>query len=161
MLWVLIDGLLVVRELGLCVTCEIRSNPIHAYDSSDNPPVLLYQQGRRLADYPSLKDGSALSLFRCIGAGRRGRIDLGHLQRSKIVVKIGSFWEPYITTRRPRGQSLWALGRTKAKTYHKNELGWLLLLVVVTDPRQCGKTRKSRKRFLLIQRQLISPIHMH
>jgi hypothetical protein len=160
-LWVLIDCLLVVRESELGATCEISSNPIHAYDRSDNPPMLLYQQVLRLADYPSLKGGSDLSLFRWIGEGRRARIGLGCLPRAKIGVKICSSWEPYITTRRPRGQSLWALGRTQAKPYYTDELGWLLLSVVATGPRQCETKRKSRKRFLFVQRQLICPIHMH
>lgn len=142
-------------ERGLGATCEIRSNPIHAYDRSDNPPVLLYQQGLRLADYPSLKDESDRSLFRCIGESRRGRIGLGCLPRSKIGVKICSFWELYITTRPPRGQSLWALGRTKAKTYHKNELGWLLLSVVSTGPVKCEKASNNGKIILWREHQQV------
>jgi hypothetical protein len=60
-------------------------------------------------------------------------------------VRISSFWEPYMTTKRPRGQTLQALERTRAETYHTNESGRLSLLIVATASSGYGKRRKNGK----------------
>ena len=61
--------------------------------------------------------------------------------------------------RRPRGQLLWALGRTEARPYHTNRLGRLSLLAGATGSAQCEKTRNPGKLFLSEEHQPISLNH--
>jgi hypothetical protein len=149
--------LLVVREIGFALTCKFAQFPAHANGSTAGPPVLLHCQILRPADYSPLKSESNISLFRCIGASRRGRIGLGCHLWAKIGVKIASFLESCITTRRPPGQPLWAVGRTRAKPHHTGELGRLPLFSVATGSIKCSKSSNCDKIILSGERQRFSP----